>query len=528
MTLLVLVTWFIRSSSAIAVPAPPPPQPHPTNITCIPRERDALLAFKASLTDPSNYLSSWQLEEDCCWWTGVECSYRNGHVVGLHVNSGTDSYDEIMPGAIGGQISSSLLTLRHLKHLDLSYNNFSGSPIPEFIGRLSSLKHLALTSSSFGGRNPPHLGNLSNLVSLDLSFQLHGFCSPDLAWLSRLRKLQYLDMSEVDLSTNVDWTHVINMLPSLVTLELAACGLQNTMPLPLHSNLTSLDTLHLESNSFNYSFGVNYLVWDLPMLTYLDLSNCGIHGPIPDEVGNLTSIQLLSLSRNNFSGMVPSTFKKLKKLELLQLSDNFISGDIEDLFHRLPTDEFQELDCNNLRGSLPDRLEQFSSLLILKLSNNKLSGEIPVGIQELTNLEELWLDSNNLHGTITEDHFINMTSIKVLWISNNPLTIVVDRKRNTLLKLTSASFSSCILGPQFPAWISQQTITYLDISNTSIHDSIPDEFWISMYRAELLHLSRNRIFGRLPAFFGLVEPKKLCWILVLISLLDQFQHYQRT
>ncbi|XP_044378983.1 receptor-like protein EIX2 [Triticum aestivum] len=383
-TLLVLATWLCQSSSAVAVPAPPPPQPHPKNITCVPGERDALLAFKAGLTDPNNYLSSWRVEEDCCWWTGVECSYRIDHVVSLHVNSDTDLYGEIMPGAIGGQISSSLLTLRHLKYLDLSYNNFSGSPIPEFIGGLRSLKHLALTSSSFDGRIPPHLGNLSNLVSLDLSFQSHGFCSPDLAWLSRLRKLQYLNISEVDLSANVNWTHVVNMLPSLITLELAACGLQNTMTLPLHSNLTSLDTLDLESNSFNSSFGANYLAWDLPMLTYLDLSNCGIQG---GDVGNLTSIQLLSLSRNNFSRMVPSTFKKLKKLQLLQLSENFISGDIEDLFHRLPTNELQELD----------------------LGNNKLSGEIPVGIQELTNLEELWLDSNNLHGIVTEDHFINMT-----------------------------------------------------------------------------------------------------------------------
>ncbi|KAI4986116.1 hypothetical protein ZWY2020_018746 [Hordeum vulgare] len=217
MTPLALAAWFIWSSSAIAVPALLPPQPHPTtNITCIPRERDALLAFKAGLTDPSNYLSSWRLEDDCCWWPGVECSYRTGHVVGLDVNSGLDSYDEIVPGAIGGQISSSLLTLRHLKHLDLSYNNFSGSPIPEFIGGLRSLKHLALTGSSFGGRIPPHLGNLSHLVSLDLSFQLHGFCSPDLTWLSRLRKLQYLDMSEVDLSANVNWADVVNMLPSLL------------------------------------------------------------------------------------------------------------------------------------------------------------------------------------------------------------------------------------------------------------------------------------------------------------------------
>ncbi|GKG04801.1 leucine-rich repeat-containing protein, partial [Tanacetum coccineum] len=38
--------------------------------TCIDKERQALLDFKAPLQDPDNMLSTWRPEEedDCCQW----------------------------------------------------------------------------------------------------------------------------------------------------------------------------------------------------------------------------------------------------------------------------------------------------------------------------------------------------------------------------------------------------------------------------------------------------------------------------
>ncbi|XP_044949609.1 receptor-like protein EIX2 [Hordeum vulgare subsp. vulgare] len=496
LVILLLATWFLRSSLAqpvLALPSPPPPP----DTLCIPRERDALLEFKAGLVDPDNYLSLWRGEE-CCRWIGVECSNRTGHVVKLELDG-----SNIIDGPMEGEINPSLLTLRHLRHLDLSFNDFGGKPIPEFIGGLRNLTHLLLSGSYFGGRIPPHLGNLSNLLILDLSNQLHGCYSPDLAWLSQLWKLKYLGMSQVDLSAVVNWAHVVNMLPSLVFLELQSCGLRSTMPPPLNSNLTSLENLYLDSNSFNSSVGANYLAWDLPVLKILSMYSCGVQGLIPAAVGNLTYIQSLVLDNNNFFGKVPSTFKKLKKLQVLRLSNNLISGGIEDLLlHRLPTDELQELHLqhNRLAGRIPARLEQFSSLSTLRLNDNKLFGEVPVGIRDLTNLKELRLNSNNLHGTITEHHFTNLTRLEVLWLSNNSLTILVDNTWNTPFKLTSASFRSCILGPKFPTWIGQTTLGTLDISNTSIQDSIPDEFWNAVSHAKILDLSENRIVGRLPTF----------------------------
>lgn len=51
-----------------------------SNAVCIEIERDALLRFKKELEDPSNRLSSWIPEVDCCKWVGVHCDSLTGHV----------------------------------------------------------------------------------------------------------------------------------------------------------------------------------------------------------------------------------------------------------------------------------------------------------------------------------------------------------------------------------------------------------------------------------------------------------------
>ncbi|KAI5573656.1 hypothetical protein BDE02_10G094500 [Populus trichocarpa] len=134
------------------------------NLSCIKRERDALLKFKQGLTDDSGQLLSW-VGEDCCTWKGVSCSNRTGHVVQLD-----------------------------LRNRQLSFANKT-----TLRGSLKNLKYLNLSHASFNGQVSHHLGNLSNLLYLDLSWN-YGLKVDRLQWASTLPSLKHLDLSGLKLT----------------------------------------------------------------------------------------------------------------------------------------------------------------------------------------------------------------------------------------------------------------------------------------------------------------------------------------
>ncbi|KAK2636763.1 hypothetical protein Ddye_031555 [Dipteronia dyeriana] len=126
-----------------------------------------------------------------------------------------------------------------LSVLDLSFNNFLGIPIPEFIGSLKNLRYLDLSAASFIGMVPPNLGNLSNLQYLELSSLSISIL--DLNWLSGLSSLRHLNLGGLNLSkVTTSWLQVVNMLPKLRELHLFSCELRNFDHFLPFVNLTSL------------------------------------------------------------------------------------------------------------------------------------------------------------------------------------------------------------------------------------------------------------------------------------------------
>lgn len=137
---------------------------------CKEGEREALLKFKKSLTKSSKLLSSWKKgEQDCCKWGGVSCDNSTGHVIKLDLSASSDDSGGKQGQLKANYLDNSLLELEHLEELDLSHNDFRGTPIPSFIGSMKKLTYLDLGGAGFSGSVPIELGNLHSLVFLDLT-----------------------------------------------------------------------------------------------------------------------------------------------------------------------------------------------------------------------------------------------------------------------------------------------------------------------------------------------------------------------
>jgi hypothetical protein len=138
-------------------------RPDDAGTSCLPHERDALLAFKQGITlDYYGFLSSWRRgqeeEEDCCRWRGVTCSNRTGHVIKLDLSIPSSFFP--WRGLEGQIISPSLLSLEQLESLDLSGNWFNNGSIPTFLGCFKNLRYLNLSHTSFTGTFSHQLSNL--------------------------------------------------------------------------------------------------------------------------------------------------------------------------------------------------------------------------------------------------------------------------------------------------------------------------------------------------------------------------------
>ena len=110
-------------------------------------------------------------------------------------------------------------------------------------------------------------------------------------------------------------------------------------------------------------FGPTVTLWgeeySVKNTTKLDLSNSGLIGGIPHEIGNLTNLTYLKLSQNQLTGKIPSEIGNLTNLTYLVLS------------------------FNQLTDSIPSEIGNLSSLTYLRLNDNQLIGEIPESICNL-------------------------------------------------------------------------------------------------------------------------------------------------
>ncbi|XVF71434.1 hypothetical protein PTKIN_Ptkin12aG0037000 [Pterospermum kingtungense] len=264
---------------------------------------------------------------------------------------------------------SSLSNCKNLRVLKVSSNPLNGI-LPTSISNLSaSLEQFLAWECNIKGSIPMEIGNLSNIMTLDLERNELSGSIP--ATIGRLQKVQGLFLGYNKLQGSIP--DDVCYLEKLGLLQLGYNMLQGPLPICL-GYLTSLRSLDLPSNKLNSTIPLK--LWSLKDLLYIDLSSNYLEGLLPQEIGNLKVLAYLNLSRNLLSSDIPDTIGGLIYLQGLSLANNRLQGPIPESLGDLVSLEALDL-SNNFSGIIPKSLEKLSYLIYLNVSFNILEGEIP-------------------------------------------------------------------------------------------------------------------------------------------------------
>ncbi|GMI74183.1 receptor like protein 7 [Hibiscus trionum] len=265
-----------------------------------------------------------------------------------------------------------------LSFVDLQMNNLSGK-IPDSFANASYLMQLFLNDNRLEGSVPPSLANSISLEILNLGNNKLTDRFPD--WLASLPSLQILILTSNSFHGPLPHSVASTNFSALRMIDLSGNEFTGPLPTKLFQNLramtatgkpklglaplTVFSLAGVRYGSEDYHTSVNVttkrleleLTKTLDIFVSMDLSNNRFSGQIPEEVGQLVSLQMLNFSHNNFTGPIPASFGNLVALESLDLSSN------------------------KLNGMIPSQMSKLTFLEVLNLSGNNLVGPIPHGNQ---------------------------------------------------------------------------------------------------------------------------------------------------
>ena len=486
---------------------------------------------------------------------------------------------KISGNQFSGQLPSEIWFLENLKELNIGpeyffwdyysvSNNFSGY-IPENIGNLSELKTIDLSENSFSGSIPQSIFNLPNLDTLLINnnhfsgvisenscsflsdnnsvynFAQNSFCPPYPICNGNqidfgLQLISNCDQSICNEDEVLLWTTCASIDS---TTELRFSG--RTPPSGPYWGSTILDSLtilpqigqliNLEKLELSNLYGeIPSEIGNLTNLRLLDISNCGIFGSMPFEIGGLMSLETLIVVNNeNLSGQIPNEIGNLSNLLMLDFSNNpQINGSIPSSIGNLLNLTILQLNTGvsqspqvydqvsitgALSGQIPPEIGDLNNLEILDISLTNISGNIPAEIGNLTNLKVL-----NLHGhptNITQPGYIydqwapdnlpegltgfiptsfaDLTNLEKLNLSSNSLQGNLPAEILGLSNLVELNVRNNNLSGVLGLQISNlQNISVLDLAQNDFEGDLPIEIY-SLSELTKLYLSANQFTGQL-------------------------------
>ena len=268
--------------------------------------------------------TNWKSTEPLADWYGVETN-EAGSVTGL----------SLPDNELAGVIPDGLGALTGLNMLDLSGNDLTGV-IPDALETLIRLRRVDLSGNTLTGETPSWLGDLEVLEHLDLSdTQLSGSIPSSFTQTSALRTLD-VSGTTVCMPPDLDFQNWLD--DSGVVYRGDRCE---------RTDRTALVALYYATDGPSWK-RANWLS-DAPLgdwggvganvdnrVTYVQISDFGLKGTIPRELGDLEFLERLALETNELTGPLPSELGKLTRLELLWVGQTGLTGPIPTELQQLP------------------------------------------------------------------------------------------------------------------------------------------------------------------------------------------------
>ncbi|CAA6660167.1 unnamed protein product [Spirodela intermedia] len=460
-----------------------------------------LASLKQGFRAFSPALDGWDSSRpsSVCSWVGVTCELDR--VVSLDLSgfnlsgsisrrsptsNGSLRSVNISRNQFSGGLDWDFSSLPSLEVLDAYDNNFT-APLPLAAVDSRRLRHLDLGGNFFYGKIPPEYGSWAAIEYLQLA-------GNDLREEYPLY-LGYFNVFDGGVPAE------LGDLQNLVVLDLSSCGLDGQVP-PELGNLQALETLFLHTNLFSGTLpsslgNLTNLLAGLRRLSLLNLFMNKLHGSLPESMADLPNLEILQLFMNNLTGVIPERLGTNGRIRTLDLSSNKLTGVIPPNLCSGNQLKVLILLKNFLFGPIPESLGTCGSLTRVRLGQNYLNGSIPMGFLYLPLLNLVELQNNYLSGTMAENldpaaggstqlaqlnlsgnllsghlpsSISNFSSLQTLLLSGNHFDGPIPSSVGGLRRIVKLDLSSNVFSGEIPPEIGNcSQLTYLDLSQNDLH-----------------------------------------------------------
>ncbi|WCJ27916.1 Leucine-rich repeat protein kinase family protein [Euphorbia peplus] len=358
-----------------------------------PRDAATLQSLKDSW---QNTPPSWNGGDPCGTpWEGVTCKASRITALGLS----TMSLRGKLTGDIGG--------LTELISLDLSYNpELTGSLSPR-LGDLKQLNILILAGCSFTGTIPDELGNLPVLSFLALnSNNLTGNIPSS---LGKLSNVYWLDLADNQLTGHIPistpFTPGLDLLKHAKHFHFNKNQLSGPLPEQLFGS--DMVLIHILFDGNQLSGTIPDSIGQVQTLEALRLDRNNFNGNAPKNLNNLTSLIELNLAHNQLTGPLPN-LAEMNSLSYVDLSNNsFVTSEAPTWFSTLPSLTTLVLENASLEGPFPPKIFSFQQIQQVLLKNNAFSDQLDMGEAIGSQLEVVDLQNNNVSSVVITSDYTN-------------------------------------------------------------------------------------------------------------------------